>query len=123
MFTSNIDQTIAMLRTGIDAALIAGVAIPVAATKRDLAKGFKGGGETSGKSADSITSTPVAGDYQYGRYIRYGTDLFWHRFWTFGGMNAFTRQFERVDLYTPNLYENQGAILAAAQAALREALG
>ena len=121
-YVSNIDAVIGKLQQGIDAALTEMVKIPVAATQKDLAHGFKGGKETSGKSAKSIKATEVRGDYQFGRFITYGTDLFWHRFWTFGGMNAFTRQFERVDLYTPNFYENQGPMLAAAQKVLAEAL-
>lgn len=123
MFRSNTSKVIGQLQRGIDAALLAAVAVPVAATKRDLEKGFKGGGETSGASAKSVVHTGVRGDYHHGRFITYGTNLFWHRFWTFGGMNAFTGQYERVDLYTPNLYENRGPIFAAAQAALRAALG
>lgn len=122
-FLSKTPAVIVRLHRGIDDALLAAVQIPMAATKRDLAQGFRGGAETTGASAASIKSDGPKGDYEHGRYIRYGTALFWHRFWTFGGMNAFTRQFERVDLYTPNFYENQGPMLAAAQVALKKAIG
>lgn len=123
MFKSNIERVVKRLERGIDAALVAAVEIPMEATRRDLLTGFTSGDATSGKSAKSVRRTEVRGDYFYGRYIRYGTDLFYHRFWTFGGMNPFTRQFERVDKWTPHFYESRGAMLAAAQKALREAIG
>jgi hypothetical protein len=122
MYRSNLRQTIHKLHHGIDMALVAAVTIPFEATKADLAKGFTSGDYTSGESAASVKRSEVRGDYAFGRYVRYGTSLFYHRFWTFGGMNAFTGQFERVDKWSPHFYENQPRMLAAAQAALKAAL-
>jgi hypothetical protein len=122
MYQSRNRIVVERLHRGIDAALLAAVAIPMAGTKADLARGFTTGDSTSGKSADSVKRTEVRGFYENGRYVSYGTSLFYHRFWTFGGFNAFTRQFERVDKWTPHFYENRGPMLAAAQAALKAAL-
>lgn len=122
-YTSQIGVAIAKLHRGIDKALLAAVTIPMEATRADLAQGFTTGDSTSGESAASVKADGPKGDYQYGRYIRYGTELFYHRFWTLGGMNIYTRQWERVDKWTPRFYESQGKMLTAAQAALRAEIG
>lgn len=121
-YVSRLPQVTARLHAAIDAGVVAMAEVPMAKTRQDLATGFTSGRFTTGASADSVRRTEPF-DHQGGRAVSYGTDLFYHRFWTLGGMNPFTRQFERVDKWTPHFYESRDEMLSAFASVFRRVVG
>jgi hypothetical protein len=83
----------------LDAGLVAAAEILRDAVRDDLIDGYTTGKFTSGDAAKKVkTKAPKTGQ-DGNRYVAVGTDDFKQRIWEFGAFNAFTRQYERVEVY------------------------
>jgi hypothetical protein len=121
-YTSNLPSVRAKMARAIDAGLSAMVKVPMERTRRDLMTGYTSGAFTTGTSAEGVRAVDPFSTPE-GRAIAYGTDVLSDLFWAIGGQNAYTRQFERVDKWTPHLYASRPEMLTAFRAAYAQAMG
>lgn len=123
MYQSNLPRVSVAMSQAVDAGLKAAAAVLEDEVKRDLKDGFTSGRFTSGESERSVDHSAPDANTQ-GRFILVGTDEIHNIFWELGGYNAYTRQFERQEVWMPAALRTQKQQLAAftpaAQAAFQE---
>jgi hypothetical protein len=110
-------------QAAMDAGLIAAAEVFMGQVKAHLARGYTTGAFTTGAAAESVRRTEPFTDSDGERAIRVGTDDMMQLYWELGGMNAYTRKFERVEHWR-NAYEEAAPAMATAfQSAFMKALG
>lgn len=83
------------------------VAIPIAELiKTRLRRGYTSGRFVTSVSADAVQiSEPIRSGS--GREVSVGTDLISNLQWEVGGINLFTRRYERVEIWRPIAFNNR----------------
>ena len=86
----------------VDGALIAQAHVYINAVKRQLRGGYTSGDFVTGNVLNSVTRTAPRWE-GLARAIRVGTNVLYALFWELGHHNIFSRRYERVEIWMPEL--------------------
>ena len=87
---------------GVDGGLVAQAHVYMNAVKRALRGGYTSGDFVTGNVLNSVTRTDPRWESS-ARAIRVGTNVMYALFWEIGHHNIFTRRYERVEIWYPEL--------------------
>ena len=117
-YQSNLPAVLAKTRRARSAGLIAAATVLINAVKRGLRGGYKSGAWVTGNVMNSVTRSEP--DLALGE-ILVGTNVNYALFWELGFMSAWSRKFERKEVWMPAMLSNREQIAAAyARAYARE---
>jgi hypothetical protein len=124
-FTSNLGPCLAATELGIRRGLIAAAELYAGDVRKQLEHGYTTGAFVTGNAANSVQrgDPEVTGD---GGAIAVGStqvDPPYLLFWEVGHVNAWTRKFERVEIWVPTLLEHRERYYAALAEEVRLANG
>ena len=121
-YTSNLGAVTARMEDARRAGLIAAAQVLVSAVKLGLRGGYKSGRFVTGNVNASVTTseptiTPSEGRIDVGTNVRYAL------FWELGHQNAWTRKYERKEVWYPALRDNAERMHDAYARTVRRFLG
>lgn len=121
-YQSNLPSIQAKMQQATDAGLIAAAQVVINKVKEGLAGGYKSGTFVTGNVLNSVNRSEPARDAT-GAYILVGTDVMYALFWELGHANAWTRKFERKEVWMPALLSSRAEQLAAFQRVYQRFIG
>ena len=121
-YTSKRHTVKTLLETANAAGLEAAAGVLQRHVQDGLRGGFTSGDFDTGESVEAVGISEVA-DSSDGQSIRVGTDLLYNLFWEVGFLSAYTRKFERKEVWLPASQTSAGEQLAAFTAAHKRVMG
>lgn len=110
-YQSNLPKIRTRFQQATDAGLRASAAIVADEVKKGLEGGYGSGAFATGESVEGVKiGTPEVD--RNGAFIRVGTDLLHNLFWEIGAYSAYTRRYERKEVWMPALLNTRQQQLA-----------
>jgi hypothetical protein len=104
-YQNRLPEMAAKLRQAMTEGVVAAAAEPANAIRLRLRGGYTSGAFVTGLSSASVTQSEptVTSD---GAHVRVGTNVKYAPYWEFGHHNAFTRKYERVEVWRPGFLDS-----------------
>lgn len=120
-YESNKPAIVGKLQQANAAGVLAAGLVVEEAVKAGLEGGFTSGDFDTGESVRGVQHTEPAPTTD-GVAVRVGTDIQMNLYWEIGGYNAYTRKFERKEVWMPALVSTRPQQIDAFTRAHREVL-